>query len=101
MATRAKTGGRKAGTPNKSTAEVKALAAGYAPAALKELARLAIKAQSEQARVAACNAILDRAYGKPTQTIAGDPDGAPLTMQLVSDLDRAKAVASLVAKVKR
>ena len=45
--------GRKRGIPNKATAGVKALAQSYAPEAVKELARLALNAQSEQARVTA------------------------------------------------
>ena len=57
--------GRKRGIPNKATADVKALAQSYAPEAVKELARLALNAQSEQARVTAIKEILDRAYGKP------------------------------------
>ena len=57
--------GRKRGIPNKATADVKALAQSYAPEVVKELARLALNAQSEQARVTAIKEILDRAYGKP------------------------------------
>ena len=64
-----KTGGRTAGTPNKSTSEVRELAGQYGPTALAELARLATNADSEQARVSACKEILDRAYGKSAQTI--------------------------------
>ena len=59
-----KAGGRQAGTPNKATAEVRALASEHGPAAIAELARLGTEAESEQARVSACNSILDRAYGK-------------------------------------
>jgi hypothetical protein len=57
--------GRKVGIPNKATADIKALAQSYAPEAVKELARLALNAQSEQARVTAIKEILDRAFGKP------------------------------------
>ena len=57
-------GGRKAGTPNKATVEIRSLARDYAPAAIEELARLSTEAQSEQARISACNAVLDRAWGK-------------------------------------
>jgi hypothetical protein len=64
--------GRKKGSPNKITAEIKALAHKYGPDALKELARLARGAESEAARVAACREILDRAYGKAMQPISGD-----------------------------
>jgi hypothetical protein len=57
-------GGRKPGVPNKATAEVRLLAREHRPAAIKELARLATEARSGQARIAASNALLDRAYGR-------------------------------------
>ena len=60
--------GRKAGVPNKATADVKAIARSYAPDAIRELARLAMNAESEAARVAAIRELLDRAYGKSTIT---------------------------------
>lgn len=77
---RERRGGRLKGTPNKTTAEVKALAMSYAPAAIEELARLAASAESEQVRVQACSILLDRACGKPAQPIANDEDNpfAPL-----------------------
>ena len=65
-------GGSRKGIPNKSTAEIKTLAQEYAPAAMKELARLAKNANSEQARCTAIGMLLDRGYGKPPQVIAGD-----------------------------
>lgn len=64
--------GRKKGSLNKATADVKALAGKYSEAALKELARLSVKAESETARVAAAKEILDRAYGKATQAITAN-----------------------------
>ena len=73
-------GGRVKGVPNKATVEVKEIARAYGPDAIKELAKLAglidgeTKAESEQARIAALNGILDRGYGKPSQTVAGDPE---------------------------
>src|SRR5262245_46204770 len=65
-------GGRQKGTPNKATAEVKVLAQKYAPAAIEELGRLSTEAESESARVAAANSLLDRAYGKPVQPVAAN-----------------------------
>lgn len=62
-------GGRVKGTPNKATAEIKDIARQHGPQAVAVLAKLMVEAESEQARVAAANAILDRAYGKPTQQI--------------------------------
>lgn len=72
MAVGFKTGGRRPGTLNKATAEIKEVAKQYAPAALEELARLSTAAESEQARVAAIKEILDRAYGKAAQDITVD-----------------------------
>jgi hypothetical protein len=43
------------------------------------------KAESEQARIAAINIIIDRAYGKATQVIAGDPDN-PLQVNIASQI---------------
>ncbi len=56
--------GRPAGTPNKATAEVKALALKHLPAAIAELARLDANAESEQTRVAAIKELLDRGIGR-------------------------------------
>jgi hypothetical protein len=74
MARGIKTGGRVKGTPNHATADIKALARQYTPEVFKELARLAVEAESEPARVSAIKEILDRAYGKPTQPLSGDDD---------------------------
>ncbi len=60
-----KAGGRKKGTPNKVTVEVKAAAAEHGPAAIKRVAEL-MESNIEQVSLAACREILDRAYGKGT-----------------------------------
>lgn len=60
-----KTGGRKAGTPNKITADVRALAQQHAPEVMAALLGIAgDREQQGAARVAACKEILDRGYGK-------------------------------------
>lgn len=82
MALGAKTGGRKAGVPNKATASLKALAQKYTDKAMRELARLAVEAESEQARVSAIKELLDRGYGKSTQPLSGDSDAAPIRFNL-------------------
>ena len=74
-------GGRQKGTPNKATAEIKALAAQHAPAIVKELVRLATKAKNEATRVAAGKELLDRAFGKAPQALVGDPKN-PLAAQV-------------------
>ena len=64
-------GGRKAGVPNKATRDIRALAQEHSEPAIRELARLAIRAESEQARVSAIKELLDRGYGKPLQRTEG------------------------------
>jgi hypothetical protein len=72
----------KSGNPGgrpKVIAELRALARAHAPDAIEELARLAIKARSEAARVAAIRELLDRGYGKAGQ--------APITENEVNPSD--------------
>jgi len=74
MAQGRKTGGRKPGTPNKATAEIKALAGQYSAEVVERLAYLMKRAKSEQAQVAACKELLDRAHGRAPQAIDAGPD---------------------------
>ncbi len=67
MATGHKTGGRKKGTPNKNTADLKALAGKHGSAAIRAIRVLAETAENEQTRLAAWRELLDRGYGKPAQ----------------------------------
>lgn len=79
MAKGVKTGGRKKGTPNKATRDIKALAQQYGDAAVAALAEIMRdKKKPPAARVAAAKELIDRGYGKATQPIAGDPDMPPL-----------------------
>lgn len=75
--------GRKPGTKDRATPDQKAaisdLAKQHAPMALQQLVDIARNGNTDSARVAACNSILDRAYGKPSQSVMhGNPDGTPL-----------------------
>ena len=65
--------GNPGGRP-KVIGELRALARAHAPDAIKELARLAIKAKSEAARVAAIRELLDRGYGKVQQMVENEDD---------------------------
>src|SRR5688572_25334426 len=73
-------GGREKGTPNKATQDIKDIARQYGPAAIEQAAKLAgliegaMAAESEAARVAALNMLLDRGYGKPSQVLGSDPE---------------------------
>lgn len=77
-----KTGGRVAGTPNKATASLKALAGNYTSQALETLASIMSDVeQSAAARVAAANSLLDRAHGKPRQELEhASNEKEPLTV---------------------
>jgi len=65
--------GNPGGRP-KVLGELRELARQYAPEAIRELARLAVKAKSEATRVAAIRELLDRGFGKAVQAMehAGD-----------------------------
>ena len=84
MATGRKTGGRRKGTPNKTTAELRGAAQQYTLAALEGLAQIARTSESDAAKVSAWKAILDRGYGKPAQALqlGADPDSMPVVFNM-------------------
>lgn len=73
-------GGRKAGTPNKSTATLKELAREYTADALNTLASVLAGGEGipAAAQVAAAKELLDRGYGKASTVLAGDEEGGPI-----------------------
>lgn len=81
--------GRPKGAVNKATADIREAAREYSERALMVLVQVATAGESEAARVAAANAILDRAHGKPRQTseVTG-ADGAPLIPTLNVEFKR-------------
>jgi hypothetical protein len=75
--------GRPQGGKSRATKQAKAtlseLARAHTATALGVLVDVAKKGESESARVAAANAILDRAYGKPSQSHQhSGPNGGPI-----------------------
>ena len=66
---RPKTGGRQKGTPNKTTAGLKALAGKHGKEAISALLVLAREGDNENIRLAAWKELLDRGYGKPAQSV--------------------------------
>ena len=69
MALGKKTGGRQKGTPNKATADIKALARDYTPAAMSRLVKIIKSSESDAAAVAAIKELWDRGYGKARQSV--------------------------------
>lgn len=77
----------KSGNPGgrpKETAEVKALAREHGKAAVLKLVEL-MEVGNERTQVAAAVALLDRGFGKPSQTISGDEENP---LQLVQRIER-------------
>lgn len=64
--------GRPKGAVAKATADIREAAQQYSEQALQVLVNVATAGESEAARVAAANAILDRAHGKPKQSVDVD-----------------------------
>jgi len=77
-----KTGGRKVGSVNKVTAELKDLARQYTAEAIETLAHLMRSAESEQVRAIASDKLLDRGWGKASQPIAGDKSADPVQFEM-------------------
>lgn len=73
MAKGMKTGGRKVGTPNRATADIKAVTGAYTSEAVGVLVDLMRdETTPPQTRLAAANSLLDRAHGKPVPVVVGD-----------------------------
>ncbi len=70
-------GGRKKGTPNKATAEIKALCREYAPEAVEKLKQL-MKSSDGKVSLGAIREILDRGYGKSSLTVGVDVKDQPV-----------------------
>ena len=69
--------------------------------ALGTLRRVCESGKSDAACVAAANAILDRAFGKPSQALEhSGPDGAPIETRAITDEMRARAMMLLLAKAR-
>ncbi len=69
MAAGRKTGGRKKGSLNRATAEIRGHAQKYTVEALEGLAQIARTSDTDAAKVAAWKAILDRGHGRPGQEL--------------------------------
>jgi len=61
--------GRPKGAVNKATADIREAAQQYTDQALAVLVEVMTTGDSAAARVAAANSVLDRAHGKPGQTV--------------------------------
>ena len=72
--------GRKPGQRTKAKIELMEAAKVYTAEALETLAHVMRSGDSEAARVAAADKLLDRGHGKPAQAITG-ADGGPISLE--------------------
>ena len=86
MATRAPRGGT--APPDDATIAIREAIRAYVPDAIRELARLAREATSEQARVAAINALIDRGYGTLKTTTDGEDAAHGITVRFVAPAEK-------------
>jgi hypothetical protein len=64
-----KFGGRKKGTPNKSTSEIRTLAQEYGPEAIRRLVSLMRQSDDRKLQFAAARELLYRGHGRPTEVV--------------------------------
>lgn len=79
-----KTGGRKKGSVNKLTEEVRKLAKKFGPAAIDRLNEIMTQSEDERAAVAAAKELLERAYGRASQ-VEGAGDAAKVKIVITGD----------------
>jgi len=76
-------GGRQKGTPNKVTANVKAVAGDYTVEALDILVTLMRNPNTPPAaRIAAAREVLDRGHGRPAQALTGMDSAPPVAITI-------------------
>lgn len=83
-----KAGGRKAGTPNKATRELKEIAGAYTEEAVLALVKVLRESESDAARVSAAKELFDRSHGKAPQAHTG-PEGGDMIVRILSGVQRA------------
>ena len=72
-----------------------------APNALQKLLTL-MESDDERIALVAANSILDRAWGKPVQANEhSGPDGEPIQLENVSDLEAARRLLFIVSRAER
>jgi hypothetical protein len=82
-----KAGGRRKGTPNKATADVKAMAGVYTGEAVAMLvAIMRRKTASDAVRLAAARELFDRGCGRPGQALTGEIGTGPVSFTLIEKL---------------
>jgi hypothetical protein len=77
-----KLGGRKKGTPNKSTSEIRTLAQEYGPEAIRRLVSLMRQSDDRKLQFAAARELLYRGYGPPKEPEDSSQEVGPLNLNI-------------------
>jgi hypothetical protein len=77
-----KTGGRKKGSVNKTTAEMRGMFQKHCPKALEVMLKLLTSSENENIRLSAAKEIFDRGYGPPKQYVEHSGTGEKGAMQI-------------------
>lgn len=83
--------------PNKASRQLRALALKYTKAAMAEIGRLSVEAESEEVRVKAAAILFERAAGKVPQPIVGDDDSDPISVKNVHELSDEQLAAIAIS----
>jgi hypothetical protein len=80
--------GRPKGSQNRATKEIRQIAAKHGRKAVRELYKLMVGSENEQTRLRAATELLDRGFGRPTQTteLTGKDGGPVATASLIADV---------------
>ena len=86
--------------PKGGIAEVRELARRHTPEAIERLVKEMKDGDTSHVRIGAANSLLDRAWGKPTQPLAGDADELPAVLTTAKCQQRARElVRAALARV--
>ncbi len=88
--------GRKKGTPNRITREVREIAQKYTARAVRQAWKLAKEAKSQDTQLKALELILAYGHGKPTPMIADAPEGEPIEREVLDDREIARQTALIL-----
>lgn len=88
MAPRASAKTKPVAPPDDATTAIRDAIRAYVPDAIRELARLAHEAASEQARVSAINALIDRGYGDLKHATEGDDAAQGITIRFAAPAEK-------------
>lgn len=68
---------------DKTLVELGSLARAYTKTAVHKVGSILENSKNELAQLRAAEILLDRGWGRPKQTLAADPEGGPLIVEII------------------